>query len=106
MARCCRLIKAHHHEVQVGRERVHRDDLALLRADDLRHRGGKELVIGHPREIAVEMPLHPEPRPLIELFGHVLCRELRLQPERVAAKIDLIHTVRLFRNGERTAESG
>ena len=50
-----RPIEAHHHQVQIDRQRIHRDDFARQRADERGEILAHEFVIRHPRVLAVEV---------------------------------------------------
>ena len=97
-------VKRNHHEVQVHGERIHYNHFDGKSADQAGNRLGEDLVVGHPGIARVKMRIHAEPRPLLQLPLDVFARGFRLQPERVAAKINAVGAVWLFRDVKAFAE--
>ena len=101
-----RTIEADHHQVQVHGQRIHRDDFVRLRADEGGEVFAHELVVRHPRVLAVEMRLDGEPLPVVELVDQRGAHRARLEAKRIAAEIRLFGAVRALRNQEFVAERG
>ncbi len=83
-----RRVKARHQQVQVDRQRVHRDDFRCLRTGQCRERRGCMAVVGDPRARRLEVAVHAASRPFREFFNNVLRGKFRLQAERITAEID------------------
>ena len=90
---CVGPIEAHQHQMQVRRQRVHRDDFRRLRADHAGERVAHEAVVGHPRRGFEEVAFDGFALPLVEHFLDHRARALRLQAERVAAEVRLRRAV-------------
>ena len=66
---------------------------------------GQKLMIRHPRIAGFEMTPNPKLPLFFQLLDHIRLGALRLQPQRIPAKIDLIGAVRLFREMELRAKA-
>ena len=75
-------------QVQVHRERIHRNDFALARAGDACERRGDELVIGHPRPLAREVALDGLAGPGVQLLFDVGAGPFRHEAERMTCEIE------------------
>ena len=96
-------VEADHHQVQVGGQRVHRHHFGGLRTDHARQWFAHLLVVGHPLRVAGEMALHRLVAPFIQYLQHVRTRAAWLQPQGIAAEIDLL-VVLVLRNQEVAAQ--
>ena len=100
-----RPVEADHHQVQVRRQRVHRDDFRRLRADDVGKACAHQFVVRHPRRGFEEVALDRIARPLVEHFLDHRARAARLQAERVAAEVRLLDARRAAGGGIRRASA-
>ena len=96
-------IEARQHQVQIHRERVHRDDFVGQAAGERAEPGGQILVIGHPRAVRVLVAVDGEPGPLVELLVDDVARGERQQAERVTAQVDELFAARIARQREARA---
>ncbi|CAG9936520.1 unnamed protein product [Clonostachys rosea f. rosea IK726] len=90
-----RLVEAGHHEVQVGRERVHDDDLVGRAADNVGRLlgtvGGHVLPIGQGGVAQVgEVATDADGGPCLELGVDVLADSFGLGAQRIAHKVDAL----------------
>ena len=70
--------------MQVHCQRVHHDNFIVLRADNLRHRRSKKLVIGQPGSIGFEVASNAKRLPFLKFFGDQASDVFWLQAQRVA----------------------
>ena len=79
--------ETHHHQMQIHRQRIHGDHLALMSADEGRKRCCSLLVIADPRTRRDVMPEHSQALPVLQLLFDILRRRFGLKPQRVTAEI-------------------
>ena len=60
-----RAVEADHHQVQVDRQRIHRDDFLRQRTDQRGEILAHEFVVGHPGVAAAEVRFHREIAPVV-----------------------------------------
>ncbi len=89
-----------HHQVQVDGEAVHHHHLAEVRANQCGARLAKQFVVAIPRALPLEMGVHAELRPGVQLLVDDGARGLGLQTERVAREVDDLAAVVAFWNRE------
>ncbi len=82
-----RAVERDEQEVDIGRQRVHADDLRLLGADDPGHRRCQALVVAVPRIRGMKMAFDAVFCPLVEFQLDSAPHGLRLQPQRMAREI-------------------
>ncbi len=81
-------IERRHHQVKIDREAVHADDFVRPRADEPRRRLAQRLVIRVPRRRTVEMRIHRERCPIVQLLVDDLSRRFRHRPEGIPGEVD------------------
>jgi hypothetical protein len=74
-------VEGREHQVQVHRQRVHRDDFERLCTDQPRQRRRETLVIGQPRPLRFEVTVDGALRPAVQLLLNDARDRLRLQSE-------------------------
>ncbi len=103
-ARLPRSIKRGHQEVQIHRQAVHADHFVRQGANQPGHRLAQALVIGIPRSGRIQVCVHRQPCPIVQLLLNDLPRRLRHEPERIADEVNQRLTVRTERNVKTIAE--
>ena len=100
-----RAVEPREHQVQVHRQRVHRDDFERLRADERRERRREALVVAQPRSLDSKWPSTARCAQLSSSSWTTLADCFRLQSERMAAEVDVLGAVGARRNAERVAQA-
>src|SRR5262249_35778010 len=80
-------IEAREHQMQIHRERIHRDDFARRGAGDVLESRSELLVIFDPRTCPLLVAEHAELRPRIEFLADAVARRERLQAEGMSAEV-------------------
>ena len=81
-------VEARHHQVQVGGQRVHRDDIDGLRARQQRKSLAGRVRIVDPRPPRLVMAEHAEACPVVEFLEDEFAGGQRHQAQRVSAQVD------------------
>ena len=101
-----RAVKTDHHEVQIDRQRIHHHRFDGFGSYHPRHLLGEQFVVGHPGILCVKMSLHPVVSPVGQFLIEGVSGAFGLQPERIAAQIEVWSTIGLDGQVEAVAVAG
>ena len=97
-------VEAHHQQVQVHGQPVHRDHFCRQSAGEAAHRFCQQLVVRDPGTVRLEVSPSSVVGPPVEFGDHHVASGARLQTERVAVEVGRFGSPVRYRHGELVAE--